>query len=279
MITELDDLAFAALPKPLAGSWHRPKPASLAEQVMMAPVADSEILQLSQSLPLIIEDHPDGLRVMALLHALFLARPLTNAEGQWLPGYAPVALRALPLRRRRNSKGQLITEMLRDPRIAQADGAMLLAAGEGGPAPEIKALLRLADRLSEGRLRLHRAACALAAAGLLEELHFPAERQPAAGCHAMFTVASDAFAGIEGLRVTALSEDALIGFELAAAMEFSRRTLAPGLVRERRPREVAPAATPLQPEVMPGGFAALDVLLDGSELISFEQFQPADSAG
>ncbi len=175
---------------------------------MMVPTADTEILQLSHSLPLVIEDHPDGLRVMALLHAGFLACPVIGPTGQWLPAYAPMALRALPFRRRRNGKGQLATEMLRDAAMPAQGEAMPLAAAEGGPSAEVKALLRLADRLAAGRLRLQQAAEKLAAAGLLAAIHPAADQLPQSGLNSLHVLDPDAFGRTDGLRLTALCETA-----------------------------------------------------------------------
>jgi hypothetical protein len=281
MLASTDDLTFAALPKPLGGTWRRPSLQALSERIGMVPVADTEVLQLSHFLPLVIEDHPDGMQVMALLQRPLLSRPVIGPGGRWLPAYAPVALRTLPFRRRRTEKGQLTTEILKEDGLFPEESGQVIAAAEGGFADEVKAVLRLADRLLEGRRRLEDAARTLAAADLLSEIHIAAESQSVGAMNAIYSIDPDALDALSGSPLHAMADDALMGIELASAMAFSSRLLASELRRDRAPSRLVASRSPM-PHRSPselGGLVALDVRLDGSELISFEHFMETPQAG
>src|SRR5690349_4975307 len=88
-------------PKP----WGRPSSPDFVPAIGQMALSDSEILLSSHHLPIAIDHVGDRLEVVAMTAPQFQRAPLVNADGQWLRGYVPIAMRCLPFRLSVNDAG------------------------------------------------------------------------------------------------------------------------------------------------------------------------------
>ncbi|PPD16079.1 MAG: hypothetical protein CTY25_03655 [Methylobacterium sp.] len=247
-------------------SWSRPGEFSCFDELLSAPIADTELLHLSHYGPIAIR-YGAGPDVVLLLHSSLHQAPLLSPERRWLPPYAPMAIRALPFRRGAEPE---------EPEVALAlatdgDARFALRGADGKPGPEFAMALDLLQRLGRGSARLANAAKLLIAADLLVPLYAP-ESHPD---ETLLTVSAERLRALGPRRVAALTADANLAFELAGAMLFSQRWLAKGVIQD----VPAPETTPIPPApretfatYSPSDALDQPVLLDDSSLFSIDEF-------
>jgi hypothetical protein len=248
--------------------WRRPLRYGWLDRVGALPIADTELLNLAHHCPIAV--HVDGGApvVVCLLHSDLLRSPRIGRDGRWQLQYQPLALRTLPFRAR-NVAGERIIEVARE--LAQSpDGAepMAMFTGSGEATREYATLLSLLEVMSRGRERLADAARLLIAADILVPLEGYASES------GLMVVSSDLLFQLAAPRAAALTADACLAFDLAAACLFSQRWLAEGVIGNHRPAEIE--TVPIVRETMLefGLRGALEqpLVLDESALFSFDAF-------
>jgi hypothetical protein len=254
-----------------SAKWRRPESFAFVSRLDRILISDSELLQLSHHLPIAIEQANGRLQVVAITSPQFQRTPLTNAQGRWRRGYAPIALRCLPFRTAENAGAADMLEIAVD--VAGANATALPVRGnDGTPAPEIKQTMALLKRLEAGRRRLEAAAEKHLIAGVLAPFQLARLQGKAAIRSSALTVDRNKVAALSNRRIAHISKDNFLAIDLAAACLFSQR-LVPG------PVSVATeSARPLDD----AGESAItfkpSALVDDSELFSFELFSGTKSA-
>jgi hypothetical protein len=271
-----DSLNFAPLPAILPETWSRPASFSFCRQLLDVPLVDTEIFNCAHSMPVLVADSPTGLDVVGIVEPRWSTVGMIDAKGGWIPSYAPMALRTLPFRR--SLDGQRTLQWL----DAEALGTRVIEVpsrvADGSHSPELKTFLALADKLLNGRTQLRRKAELLLAAGLLRSLHIDdqARNDDPVSEERFLTIDQEAFDGLSPDRWRGVAGDGMSAVDLAVALQFSQRLLAPALRQGLPPlTELDTRKIKLSPR-LPASFTGMvefDVMLDGSELIVFNEFE------
>jgi hypothetical protein len=272
-----DDLPFRAAPNEIPSAFHRPSSYAFAKSLAHVPLAETEILNCSQSMPILIEDGDDGLNVVGMTNPQWSLVNLVGGDGNWLPSYAPIALRTIPFRRAQRSD-QRTLEWLDPETLAVPLTRIEALESDGSAGRDWRAVTGLADKLLDGRHYLRRNAEVLAAAGLLRalDLNEPALSGADLPQRPLYTIDQEAFDHLSGERWLGVTGQGAAHLDLAIALQFSQRLLAPEfrrglpLISELDNRNLTLA--PQLPEAFTG-MVEFDVKLDGSELIVFDAFE------
>ncbi len=241
------------------------------------PIADSEVLNLSHHCAIAIRQGAGGPTVVCVLDPVLLRSAPVGRDGRWNPPYAPLALRSLPLRLRME-KGRRIVEVApaldhpSDTDPGASDFVSLFDAA-GNPTPEHAALVAQLDRLARGAARLADAAKMLMAAELL----VPVGPLDQAGDPVLMVVSGERLASLPPARAAALTADACLPFDLAAASLFSQRWLAKGVIQGQWQMAETVPVLPRETMLDHGLTETMDMpfQLDDSALFSFEAFASA----
>ncbi len=263
-------LAFSPLADYGESSWSRPADLFWLDRLGILPVADTEILALAHFCPIAIDIAGGSPRVVAVVHSRHVAHQLLSDDGRWKPPYAPLAIRTMPFRNAPAGRGGI--EICLE--IAQAEGdqrlRQLMFGQKGGATQAWTSIQTMLSHLRKGAPRLANAAKVLLGLDMPSPIATVAGGQPAV----LSTIRTDDLLAIEPGRIVALTADSCCPLELATAMAFSRRWLAPEALHGEARRH-AP--------VMPGvreklyGHALAEPLdetfaLDHSPLFSFDEF-------
>lgn len=250
-------------------SWRRPGSLGFVGDIGQMALSDSEILLSSHHLPIAIDHIGDRLEVVAMTAPQFQRAPLVNADGQWLRGYVPIALRCLPFRLTVNDAGAETLEIAAT--IQGSNGAdIALRDADGAFTGEIRQIVGLLRRLEGGRQKLRAAAEKLLIADVL--VPFRLARLPGSNpTHSRaLTVDPNRFSALSNRRAAHLAKDDFLAIDLASACLFSQR-LMPGpisVASETKPASNVAATT--SDEAVLG--LRPTAQLDDSELFSFELF-------
>lgn len=246
--------------------WSRPARLDFLHRLRAVPVADTELLHLSHYCPVVVALAEDGPRVAVLLDPALLRLSPVGRDGRWRHPYAPIALRNLPFwPGARRAEISVAPELVGDA----ADDGFAMRDQEGRPTEQFAAVVTWIERLQHGMRRLSDAAKLLVAADVLAPLGVVQPRTLQAKDTGYWTVSPDKFNALEAERAAALSADACLPLDLAAACLFSRRLLARSISlieseneKRRDPAERAPLdfVEPLD----------LHVRLDSSPLFSLD---------
>ncbi len=231
-------------------------------------LSDSEILLSSHHLPIAIDHVGDRLEVVAMTAPQFQRAPLVNAEGQWLRGYVPIAMRCLPFRLTVNAAGAETLEIA--TAIQGNNGAdIAMRDTEGAFTGEIRQIVGLLRRLEAGRQKLRAAAEKLLIADVL--VPFRLARLPGSNStqSRALTVDPNRFSALSNRRAAHLAKDDFLAIDLASACLFSQR-LMPGPISVASEAKPATAAVATADEAVLGFRPTAQ--LDDSELFSFELF-------
>jgi hypothetical protein len=226
----------------------------------------------SHHLPIAIDLVDGRLQVIAITTPQFQRAPLTDGEGRWLRGYAPIALRCLPFRSAPDRDGEALEIAVN---LGELGGpALPLAEADGSPTQEVKQIAGLLRRLEIGKRRLQAAAEKLLIADVLAP--FQSVRLPGAAAvrSRALTVDRNKFAALSNRRVAHIASDSFLAIDLATACLFSQR-LTPGLISvatEPKRTTDGDRIEEITVEFRPG------VQIDDSELFSFELFSGAKPA-
>ena len=270
----LDILGFSPVRKDSQCYWRVPSDFSFVEKLGFVEVAESELLNLSHHLPLLVSVEARGPAVVAVVEASLLRQPLLTEEGRWLRPYIPLALRCLPFRLDSAKLGgderhvMLMAGVV--GRAPEKEGHPLL--GEDGnlspPAAEISGIL---TRARQGEERLALAAELLLLADVLSPV------TPAwDGARTVLYAADPArLPALSNIRSAALVGDGFLPMHLLFALLFSRRLLSP---RVQVMRDSSEQAAGGQREVglddlAFANLAPMQFALDDSELVPVEAFE------
>ena len=246
-------------------TWSRPGRFTFLDTLVIAPVADSELLHLAHYAPIAILFGKGGPEVVLILHSSLRNSALTNAEGRWNPPYAPIAIRCLPFRNAVSGDEPEFAPDLCDP----AGEHFRFVAPDGKPTAEFSQMLELLQRLGRGRIRTGNAAKLLLAADVLVPIQPLAENPELE----LATVSSEKLHQLSTKRAASLTADMNIAFELAAALVFSQRWLPPNSIVEPAP-EIREEVRPPQAagNYLPDDGMNEPVLMDDSSLFSIDDF-------
>jgi hypothetical protein len=251
--------------------WSRPQSLTFLDALAVAPLGDTEILHLAHYAPVAILLSDYGPEVALILHSELCTSQLVGSDGRWRPPYAPMAIRCLPFRNSLLESEPEFAPSLCDPsgeqhRFTEADGTPTKAFGY---------VMEMLQRLARGRIRLGNAARALIAADVLVPLH-PIESRPD---HSLLVVNAERLAELSGVRAGALTSDANLPYELAAASIFSQRWLAKDAIQDipTVKEAIRPPSTLVERDRELTDRFDDPLLMDDSSLFSIEDFLKAVS--
>ncbi|GGD99080.1 hypothetical protein GCM10011390_17330 [Aureimonas endophytica] len=229
---------------------------------------DTEFHLSAQHLPLALRLVGGLPRLGAVLDPSLLAKPQVGGEGRWLAPYLPIALRTFPFVLAGRPSERPIDEILVLPgtrRIGTRGQPICLDPATGTLAPEMQAIRNTLHMLRKGGERLTRALDLLGIAGILAPLGRPGgEATP------FLTIDPERFAALDPGAVAALAHESFLPLDLATAILFSRRALAPGCAALQpasgaaETQTGAPRADPL--DFMFANLETLNFALDPSDL-------------
>jgi hypothetical protein len=260
---------FVGLPDSGVDRWGPPKSFGFLRQVPWLPIADSELLHLSHFCPIGIALGETGPSVVALMHAFWHPKSSLDARGGWAAPYMPMALRGLPFRLGVAANDVEIAPEL----IAPGEAAFALYDEGGAPGPEFAQALDLLVRLRRGALRLAEAAKAL----LLADVLVPLQPLREGGHDDVWVVSREAVLNLPPRKAAALTVISNLGFELAGAILFSQRWLDRTRIESGTARDRSDDVTLIP--IVPGIEDTVErlMVMDESELFSFEAFLAAES--
>lgn len=238
-----------------------------------AALNDTEYLLSAHHLPLAVRMEGASPRLGAVLDPPFLARPQVDEEGRWQAAYLPIALRLWPfvLSPRTGRPIDEIDVFAGSTRIGKSGAPICLDPEAGTLSPDMAAIRNTLAMLRDGGARLTKALDLLRIAGVLVPLTGEGG-EPST----FLSVDPTRFGALRAEAVAALGGASFLPLDLASALLFSRRNLAP----ERLPRaDAVPAGLPAEPAAPRGDpmdfmFANLEVMdfaLDGSDLFDGDE--------
>jgi hypothetical protein len=267
-------LAFTPLADYSGSSWSRPADLFWLDRLGILPVADTEILALAHFCPIAIDVAGGTPRVVAVVHSRHLAHQILSDDGRWKAPYAPLAIRTMPFRNAPTMRAGVeicleIAEAEGDPRLRQP-----MFGQKGGATQPWASIQTMLGHLRKGAPRLANAAKALLGLDLLTPIARLGNGEPAS----LHTIRIDDLLAIEPGRIVALTADSCCPLELATAMAFSRRWLAPDVLNGEVRRD-SPAMTGVREKLY--GHVLVEPLdetfaLDHSPLFSFDEFSARD---
>lgn len=272
MTQENPTITFAKVAAGNPPHWRRPRSFEFVRAIPHVPLADTEVLQTSLYLPVVIDYAPDGPRVVAATNPRFHRWPMTGSGGKWLRTYLPICLRCLPFRTVRDADGNTGIEVAID--LGEKDQpALPTFSANGALTPEVQKIAALLRRLEEGKQALQKAAEMLLIADVLTSLRL-ANIPDAAPANRYLTVDRNKFASLSNSRVAHIIRDGFLPIDLAAACIASQR-LMPTLVSVATADQTGAGhskaiSTRIDDLV---STLTLNVEVDPSELFSFEQFK------
>ena len=232
-------------------------------------VNDTEYLLTAHHLPLVVRLEQGEPVLCALVAASDLPKPTMDAEGRWLLGYLPIALRTYPfvLSGRETTRPIDELDILPHPGVIGAQGAVICAdLGTGQLGPELTAIRNTLHMTRTGKARLTRALDLLRIAGILVPLAGESGEP-----REEWTVDPAAFMALGHAATASLAHQSFLPLDLASAILFSRRHLWPERLPKPEPRAElaakAPAAIVSDPtDFMLASLEAMDFALDASDL-------------
>jgi hypothetical protein len=263
---------FVPLESVSGQNWRRPPSFAFASALTHLPLADSELLQSSHHLPIVIAETDDGLHVVTLLQAGLTRVPAVDEGGRWRRSYMPIALRCLPFRLALPLGAVPKLEIAPELGIAPPDtqGAPLMSTADALQA-DLQPLASLLTRLEAGHRRLNLAAERLFLAGALARLEgIPTDKGR------YLTVDPEAFESLAPEHCAFLTRDHFLPLDLVAACLFSRRLLTDAVARlTSAPKRTDPAdRSTIATEVndLLRHVNDVDMRIDDSELFSIDAF-------
>jgi hypothetical protein len=263
-------LVFTPLSDYGDSSWSRPADLFWLDRLGILPVADAEILALAHFCPIAIDVAGGTPRVVTVVHSRHVAHQLVSDEGRWKPPYAPLAIRTMPFRNAPVARDGIeicleIAEAGGDPRLRQP-----MFGQKGGATQPWGSIQTMLGHLRKGAPRLANAAKALLGLDLLTPIADLADGHPAS----LATIRTEDLLAIQPGRIVALTADSCCPLELATAMAFSRRWLAPEALKGDT-RQHSPVLSSVREKLY--GHALVEPLdeafaLDHSPLFSFDDF-------
>jgi hypothetical protein len=208
-----------ARPDP-ARSWRRPVQVGRLAALTHVPIAETEILQLSHVVPIVIEAAGDVPRVVALLDPRLQKLSPFDAAGKWRHAYQPLGLRALPFRLSGSAAEGLQLEELAGVPDDLLQPPQPFIGTDGRISRPFKEVLAILQRIRDGAERLREAAERLIAADLLRPLD--AESDALDG---MMVCDTARLSALSKLRTATLSKGGYLALDLAIASHFSTRLL------------------------------------------------------
>ncbi|MBM0204742.1 SapC family protein [Micromonospora sp. STR1s_5] len=218
----LQKLGFRPVGKGEQGRWFPPTDFRFVPGLDTIPLSDSELLQTSHHLPLLVEVDGPTTRVVAGVSPALVRQSVVDEQGRWLRAYMPLALRCLPFHLGVPKTGEIArgTLMISDAFTGEQGGAE-------GPAqnvdrlPSPAAMTATLVAATTGMAKLGHAADRLVLADLLVPI---GER---GGGPELFTLSLDRLGKFTAHRAAALVLDSFLPMHLLFAMVFSRRHLTP----------------------------------------------------
>lgn len=254
-----------ALPDP-ARSWRKPARIGHIAALTHVPIAETELLQLSHVVPIVIDAAGDVPHVVALLDP----RPQTvspfDPSGKWRHPYQPLALRALPFRLSGSAaEGWELQELAGVPdEMLQAPQPFIGA--DGRVSRPFKEILAILERIRDGAERLREAAERLIAADLLRPLDAGSEAPTG-----VLVCDAARLGGLSKLRTATLAKGGYLALDLAIASHFSTRLLVERLRQQPgEARPDAPRGGQMQDPVL--DLNATGAGVDQSALFSIDEF-------
>jgi hypothetical protein len=269
--SQIEPIRYAPLPFTATAYWRKQDSFAFVGCLPQLTLSDSELLQSSHHLPIAIDLIGHQPQVVAVTAAQFQRTPLVDAEGRWRRGYAPIALRCLPLRLAEGTTDALEVAVNLDGR---GTTDMPVVGDDGAPTAEIRQVIGLLRRLEVGKRRLQAAAEKLLIADVLAPFQMMRAPGGASVQSRMLTVDRNKFAALSKRRALHIAREDFLAIDLAAACLFSQRLL-PGPVSvavETRPDDEGPFALPSTQLAL-----KTTTQLDDSELFSFEAFNKTGS--
>lgn len=227
--------------------WSEPQDWRFARALEHIPLNDTEMLQVSHFLPIMVHVQGRVVQVVAPLKPTYQDVRLFGAVGQWLPSYTPIALRCMPFALA-EQEGEA-TKIRVATNLFPADGPAAEVAAAAG-ADSIVKVLRTLDMVGAGQKRLAQAAEMLLLAGICVKLGTSADDIETDG---YYTVDATRFRELPNLTIATAARASFLALDLASACLFSSRLLNRRLIR---------AALQNAPDsAMPSGGRDLDALI------------------
>jgi hypothetical protein len=273
---------FVPVGKALAASYTSALTYELLAALQTVPLSDTEILAVSQHMPICVRMEGSRSSVCALVEGRQLARPPVDRNGRWISGYKPIALRCAPFRLRTNETGNPLVD------LEIWEGALANTNAEGG-TQEFLPICNTAGKLSHElgtyytglrhvqtqQNKIINALDQLFLAGLLKPL--AGERQ-AAKTQSHATVSDIGFDALSNRALEGMARQSFAGIELATAMIFSQvhlvRDLRPATVERLTLKHLRDGSQATA--VLATTLDTLEPWLDESDLFSLEDFVGAD---
>ncbi|HQS49586.1 MAG: hypothetical protein B7Y12_14620 [Rhizobiales bacterium 24-66-13] len=264
-----DIFGFRPIRQSETSLWSRPRSFAFAEAMERVALAESELLQASHHLPILVETTRQKVQVVAGLSGRLLRHPLLDGEGRWSRPYVPLRLRCLPFTIALTpGEGDpkvtvLVSDMLLSTQM-QPEG-MPIVSEDGTASQAVVELMRLLLRAEAGN-----AALALAAEQLiLADLLLPIGPSREGGT--LWTVATERLAAVTAARAALLAKPSMLGSQLLFCLLFSRRMLHANLGTEVHRIETPETGTPQAvPAADSANLSALNFAMDESDLVPLD---------
>ncbi|MDE1567643.1 SapC family protein [Aquabacter sp. P-9] len=276
-----EELGFRPLRKDERTSWSKPSHFSFLDQMERVPLADSELLQTSHYLPILIERRGAVLDVVAGVGSFLQRQPLVDPEQRWLRFYMPLYLKCLPF-----TLDLPVLSPQEQLRIAVSDRLLREAEGDlnvmfepsGAPSRALADTVKMLKHLQNGICKLREAAELLYLADLLMPIDVSFKQGGD-----VLVVDAEKLSAFSAGRCVPLVRGGLLPSQLMFAMLFSRRMLAGTLgVSVHRPaqqvhkqQDVAAPAAPDPFSALFSGLENLDFAMDESDLVPIEPLSEA----
>ncbi|MFG1424081.1 SapC family protein [Roseixanthobacter liquoris] len=264
-----DIFGFRPIRQSETSHWSRPRSFGFTEAMERVPLAESELLQASHHLPVLVETGRQKVQVVAGLCSRLLRHPLLDGEGRWSRPYMPLRLRCLPFSiALAPGEGEpKVTVLVSDALLStqmQPEGTPIL--GEDGTAtPPVVDFMRLLLRAESGSVALAAAAEQL----ILADLLLPVGPSPEGGT--FWTVATERLAAVTAARAALLAKPNMLASQLLFCLLFSRRMLHANLGIDVHRIETQDAGTPQAvPAADPTNLSGLNFAMDESDLVPLD---------
>lgn len=276
-----DELGFRPLRKDERTPWSKVSRFSFLDQLERVPLADSELLQTSHYLPILIERRGSLLDVVAGVSASLQRQPLVDGDQRWLRFYLPLFFKCLPF-----TLGTPVLSVQEQLRILVSERLAGVVEGEtpngmfdqaGTPTRALTEQVALLKRLQVGICKLREAAEMLYLADVLMPIDVPFRDGGE-----VLVVDAEKLGAFSSGRCAPLVRGGLLSSQLLFAMLFSRRMLSGSLgvsvhrSAEHEPDQARAVARPQdQFSALFSGLENLDFAMDESDLIPIEPLSEA----
>ncbi|MEP9366536.1 SapC family protein [Xanthobacter sp. VNH20] len=263
-----DIFGFRPLRQSETSLWSRPRSFGFTEAMERVAIAESELLQSSHHLPILVETGGLGVRVVAGLSSRLLRHPLLDGQGRWSRPYVPLRLRCLPFSIALVPSGgeSKVTVLVSDVLLSDEtnQGGAPILGEDGAATPQVVELMRLLMRAEASNAALAQAAEQLMLADLLLPIG------PSSDGGTLWTVATERLAAVTAARAALLAKPNMLASQLLFCLLFSRRMLHSDLGIEVHRIEQEPSKPQAIAAADPTNLSGLNFAMDESDLVPLD---------